>query len=210
MTLGFSRVLPALPAQSFRGLVLFSLLLTESAPIFSGFHSDKFTSDGTSTGHFRLGLGLFTSDGICINLFGVWFWDVFVRGCRRQEDERETALQAAFSLSTVPLRPPLSGPAHLCRRFPAHPLVSTHVLLPDIRFHIRNLHALPVCLGSHVLTPMSVFHVQTLMPSPQTLGPVIYLCSCSASPSTPVRSRTPAQSRGSGPTTRFKLLLTSI
>ena len=127
LTLGFSRVLPALPAQSFRGLVLFSLLLTESAPIFSGFHSDKFTSDGTSTGHFRLGLGLFTSDGICINLFGVWFWDVFVRGCRRQEDERETALQAAFSLSTVPLRPPLSGPAHLCRRFPAHPLASWSV-----------------------------------------------------------------------------------
>ena len=154
-----------------------------------------------------------------------------------QDVEREIGPEGSFSRSTSALGPPLRGFSALQPRFsahplgcrshlillacssscllvlscpPAHPLASTHVLLPDIRFHIRNLHALPVCLGSHVLTPMSVFHVQTLMPSPQTLGPVIYLSSCSASPSTPVRSRTPAQSRGSGPTTRFKLLLTSI
>ncbi len=100
------------------------VLLTEPALVFSGFDSDKFTSDGTSTGLFRLGLGLFTSDGICINLFMVWSWDVFARGCRRQDVERKIALQSAFFRSTSPLGPPLSGPAHLCRRFPAHPLGS--------------------------------------------------------------------------------------
>ena len=47
------------------------VLLTEPALVFSGFDSDKFTSDGTSTGLFRLGLGLFASDGTSTGLFGV-------------------------------------------------------------------------------------------------------------------------------------------
>ena len=46
-----------------------------------------------------------------------------------QEDERKNAVWGAYFRSTSPLGPPLSGPAHLCRRFPAHPLGSWSCLI---------------------------------------------------------------------------------
>ena len=69
-----------------------------------------------------------------------------------QAVERETALQTAFFRSTSALGPPLSGPAHLCHRFPAHPLASWPI-------SSSRSSSLPVSLA-----PMSSFSY--IAPSP--------------------------------------------